>query len=124
MLGGPQRVLVREGANDEATLERNSGLGKRGCIGQVRRIDPRNQALFLRGTGERAREESHLTDARAVVQHLGERGRRPASSGQLAIERRVTSRQRDARRLLELSTAPHTRNSWGQTIAGAIPAMV
>ena len=48
LLRGPERIFARGGTHHEAALERDAGLRERRRIGQVRRIDPRDEALVPR----------------------------------------------------------------------------
>ena len=71
LLGGPERILVARGLDDEAASERHAGWRERRSIGKVRRIDPRDEARVFGGLGEHRGEQLHFADAHFVMQHFG-----------------------------------------------------
>src|SRR5258706_7046906 len=109
LLRGPHRVFSIGGTHDEAAIDRNARLRKRGCVWHMRRIDPGDEAIAFGGACKGAGEKTHFADPHAVVKDFRERSHGPAAARKLAIERVVPCRYRGRNDMLELPTAPDAR---------------
>jgi len=106
LLGRPQRIAPARCPYDGQEFKLHARSGKRRGIGQVRRRKP-GDLLALRGQrSERRKDELQLSHAFARGEDLGERPRRPAAAGQLAVERRETGWHRGGGRRSERAAAP------------------
>ncbi len=106
LLRGPQRIAPAGGAHHGEMREVDARCRERRRIRKMRRRKPHDALAGPRERCQRRHQELQLADALALAEDFGERARRPAATGQFAVEARVARRQR-RRRARNRAAAPY-----------------
>ena len=85
LLRCPKRVIAVLGANDQQVHQVDPRGGQRRRIGHVRRRNPHRALPCARERSQRGQDQSQLTEAGTLVQHLGKGLAGPAAAGQLGL---------------------------------------